>query len=698
MPSFDGNTLVITLDSAVTDVNVLDFYKAWKQWLLAGNKRFPPALRSDGGSPLSSIINQGSYIFLNNTAGWRIKPPEENITIYFTGNLAVESTALPAFIPTTGAFTAAILGLQPVTQGVTPVMAEQLEYAGFEGGVSIDATDGVSGTGNVNGIPIGTPSLPVNNTTDALTIANDRGLRKLYVKGALTLSGTSFNGYEIFGNGAFITISGISFARFHDCYVSGSCGMRTWFTDCAIGNMTCSASGATVHFMHTAFAGTLTMNVVNLIITEGVSAVSGEAEAVFDFNSTASSMEVRGYTGGIQLINKNGAQTTTIDMTSGHVMLDSTVTNGTIVLRGQANVEDNSTGTSIVKKHALMNPSNITSTTNALIEGIRGHHTGTGNVFFWNPEDGDDLLDGTSRSTARKTFASIHDNLVLDGNHDVVIAIDTPGGTEPDGTTATDEQIHITKRFVFVRGPGRGFMVRTTDKPAVIIDAAGCEVSSMRVNTLGTNNDCIQVNAGFPLMRWLWMDACSGNGVVFANCAYGYLQNSYIRGMTGHGVKIGSGCNHLWLEDNGVHGAGGDGLRIEGSSAYEIKITGKTDIHYCTGYGINIVSGGSLTRISKEVTLESNTAGRINDPGNKHVWEGDVFADHQNAEIAEVVWARALDGLTAEQIMKVTLAALAGKRSGIGTATETYFGNDGITPVITLTPDQYGNGQPVVTP
>jgi len=48
--------------------------------------------------------------------------------------------------------------------------------------------------------------------------------------------------------------------------------------------------------------------------------------------------------------------------------------------------------------------------------------------------------------------------------------------------------------------------------------------------------------------------------------------------------------------------------------------------------------------------------------------------------------------------MKVTLAALAGKRAGIGTATETYYAQDDVTPVITLTPDANGNGTPTVTP
>jgi hypothetical protein len=66
------------------------------------------------------------------------------------------------------------------------------------------------------------------------------------------------------------------------------------------------------------------------------------------------------------------------------------------------------------------------------------------------------------------------------------------------------------------------------------------------------------------------------------------------------------------------------------------------------------------------------------------------------SENATAVWAKALEGLSAEEMMRVMLAALAGKRQGLGTATEEYMAQDGITPRITLTPDVSGNGTPVL--
>lgn len=72
--------------------------------------------------------------------------------------------------------------------------------------------------------------------------------------------------------------------------------------------------------------------------------------------------------------------------------------------------------------------------------------------------------------------------------------------------------------------------------------------------------------------------------------------------------------------------------------------------------------------------------------------------DSDGSVAAAAVWQSALEGtLTAEQMQRIMLAALAGKRSGLGTTTEEYMGQDGITPRVTFTPsDASGNGTTVV--
>jgi hypothetical protein len=66
------------------------------------------------------------------------------------------------------------------------------------------------------------------------------------------------------------------------------------------------------------------------------------------------------------------------------------------------------------------------------------------------------------------------------------------------------------------------------------------------------------------------------------------------------------------------------------------------------------------------------------------------------ATIAAEVWSTPLETLTAEEIMRVLLAALAGARSGLGSGTEEYLAQDGTTPRITFSPDAQGNGTPII--
>ena len=61
-------------------------------------------------------------------------------------------------------------------------------------------------------------------------------------------------------------------------------------------------------------------------------------------------------------------------------------------------------------------------------------------------------------------------------------------------------------------------------------------------------------------------------------------------------------------------------------------------------------------------------------------------------EIADAVWQRVVEsGLTAEQMLRIIMAPLAGKADGIGTTTERYFAQDGVTPRVTANFDAQSN-------
>ena len=62
------------------------------------------------------------------------------------------------------------------------------------------------------------------------------------------------------------------------------------------------------------------------------------------------------------------------------------------------------------------------------------------------------------------------------------------------------------------------------------------------------------------------------------------------------------------------------------------------------------------------------------------------------AQVADAVWQRAVEaGLSAEAMLRIALAALAGKANGIGTAAENYIGLDGTTTRVAAQFDAQGN-------
>lgn len=350
--SFDGANLIITLESGITSLGVQDIYEDWKEWVkLSDNSKYIPAFRPDGGAPLSGIINQGSYFFLNNAEGWRIKPPEEDITIYLTGNLAVEDTDQPAFIATTGAFTAAILGLQPVTQGVTPVMADQLAFASYSGpsgpGIWVDAINGTPGTGNLaNSAPRGTAENPSSNVQDAVIIAAAKGLPKtIYIIGDLTLgAGDDLTGYRIEGQNearTMLTISTaatVANAEVIGCTLTGTLDGNALIRNCHIAALDYFSG----FIFQCGIEGPITLGgAAQADLLDCYSNVPGTSAPVIDCGGSGQSLSLRSYAGGIKLTNKTGADASSVDLQSGQVRLDlTTVTNGSLVVRGDGKCVD----------------------------------------------------------------------------------------------------------------------------------------------------------------------------------------------------------------------------------------------------------------------------------------------------------------------------------------------------------------------
>jgi hypothetical protein len=78
------------------------------------------------------------------------------------------------------------------------------------------------------------------------------------------------------------------------------------------------------------------------------SGVPGLGTPTIDCGGSGQALSMRNYAGGIKLINKTGAEDISIDLASGQVKIDlTTVTNGTLVVRGTGKLIDDATDKNI---------------------------------------------------------------------------------------------------------------------------------------------------------------------------------------------------------------------------------------------------------------------------------------------------------------------------------------------------------------
>ena len=212
--------------------------------------------------------------------------------------------------------------------------------------VWIDTVDGIAGTQ----FPLGTTTEPVNNATDAATIANRVNLHNFYLAGTLTASGNyGVNRYTVFGNNpttAIIIATALNVADsgFERCAIVGSITGRGSYKDCSIGK-TLGLAGVEGIFDNCGIAGNITLNssaTEPIIFKDCISAIAGLSKPIFNCNATAAGINFRRYTGGAAITNfSNPNGKMSLDLMGSEVSLDSTTcTDGEIVARGVGRIID----------------------------------------------------------------------------------------------------------------------------------------------------------------------------------------------------------------------------------------------------------------------------------------------------------------------------------------------------------------------
>lgn len=633
--TFNSTTKIIQVHIApvdgIVDIDVkIDIYsdgkEDWKSDATLNKFLFP--VTAVGGDPLPGSKALGSTFFLE--YGWVIRPYESNHTMQVNGNLYSRDDDSP-FIPTVGNFN--VFTVQSVSSLVDSTVQQlaEIEHSVFNDGVTIDIAKGYSGTA----YPVGTNGRPSNNILDAHTIAEERGFIKFFIRGILTLDSGDFSDGHIFKGESPMTTqiiitdpANLTNCEFLDSHITGVIDPNTVIRSCIVGAVT-SYNG---YIWESAITGPIILDSVDAGETHIINSWSNDildTPPVIDMNGAGTSLAVRRYAGSFIIDNKTGPEKISIDMDSGRVIINPTVTAGEIIVRGIGRLVNNSTGTTIVTEE-LVNGIEISNIKN-MIELTRAHHAVTGDVYYWDPHNGDDSNEGDAVTRAVKTFAQAH-NLAKDNNHDLIICI--AGNTA--GRTITTENILITKNYLMVRGPGRDFEINSADDSldAIDIQSNGVEISSMRVTANTTNTQWIVHSVGsFTLLKDLYITN-GNNAIHFEDDDFGVMDNLKIHHNVGIGIKISGSAEHVNIVDSHIGTNGGDGILLDTLSGHEVNINGDTVIHRNSGYGINITTNTHGVIISDDVLIFNNTLGDINDLGI------DTYdaRDNNNINLATEVW------------------------------------------------------------
>lgn len=245
------------------------------------------------------------------------------------------------------------------------VQSREIEYASFQEAVTIDTVNGVAGTL----YPTGTANQPVNNLADAKLIAQVRGFTKFFVRGTLYLGpGDSVADFVFEGESETDTLINVDPAavvfdcRFRSATVTGTLDGGTHIHGCIVDNLT-YING---YVQESVLQGNISISPLATNVMFLDCWASGSNPPTVNLGGPSQYVSFRNYGGDITLTNKTGGSPVVVDLNVGGLVIDSSVTGGTIVVRGIGSIVNNSTAT--VQSSELLGGAQFSALPDALLD------------------------------------------------------------------------------------------------------------------------------------------------------------------------------------------------------------------------------------------------------------------------------------------------------------------------------------------
>lgn len=321
----------------------------------ADAQSYPYLIDSYGKQNLRGGVLVGITLVLKNAKlAFEARPPSTFVQCNISGGnlVAVDVNGGDMDAVETTAYTQVVM-----TSSSSATLQElaDIEYASFNGGVTIDVTS------SNNGIkfPVGTSRQPVNNLADAMLIAVVRGFSTIFVVGGLTINaGSDYSNMIFVGESCTKTkiiinpAANVVGCEFFNAGISGTLDGNATLNCCHIG---------TVNYIYGVIKSCLLgLGIITLggnetahILDCWSGTVGLEAPAI-DFGISGQSLNLQNFNGEIKFINKTGSDHVDVGLNSGHIDLATSVTvvdAGDIVISGTGRLTNNA-----------VNPENVDST------------------------------------------------------------------------------------------------------------------------------------------------------------------------------------------------------------------------------------------------------------------------------------------------------------------------------------------------
>lgn len=286
-----------------------------------------------------------------------------------------------------------------------------------------------------------------------------------------------------------------------------------------------------------------------------------------------------------------------------------------------------------------------------IIESQRGGHTWRGNVYYVSPNLGNDTTGNGSRllpyATVTKALTA-----VTDSNHDIIFLVPD---ASPGPTTLT-ENVTISKRYVFIRGPGRDFIwTRSGAGNTITVNADGVELSGFRVNTAvtGSGYGIHITGADFCKVRKVWCENTRGDAIHIDDSANVIIEDNTLelsgQSGNGHGITVDASngnSSYCRILHNNIMDVAGDGIRLidtGGSGTIENIVVMGNVIHGSSEFGINISGTDVVDAMIIDNRLGNNDSGNISNTGvntilvnNEQWYSNETGGSHYNEILAIV--------------------------------------------------------------